>query len=175
MSTRQHPTIATVSLDGVALLAGTTAFCQLCRQESPLCAQPTWMYPLGQSPGRGAPCRHTMVPSGDPAPGGVAGACRSAREPGWSSGLLSMFRGNVNSGDHQFFQSWVVLSAPRELSWFPTFSMRSLSLAYCAKAVQLTHSCLSGKTALYTGVYLMCSWKGASSSSTSAATLDLPL
>lgn len=50
--------------------------------------------------------------------GHATALCRYAREPGWSSHLLSRFRGNVNNGAHPFLQYWVVFSAPREPSWF---------------------------------------------------------
>lgn len=66
---------------------------------------------------------HSSVSSGSSSSRGGWGhataPCRSAREPGWSSHLLSRFRGNVNNGAHSFLQYWVVFSAPRELSWFP--------------------------------------------------------
>lgn len=50
--------------------------------------------------------------------------------------------------------------------------MRLLSLSCCAEAVQLTHSCVSGKTALNVAVYLMYAWEGASSISICAILLD---
>lgn len=56
--------------------------------------------------------------------------CRLAREPGWSSHLLSTCRGNVNNGAHRFLQYWVVPWAPRRLSSFPNL-LYTISLLLC--------------------------------------------
>lgn len=40
--------------------------------------------------------------------------CRLAREYGWSSHLLSTFKGNVSNSTHHFLQPWFVPSAPQE-------------------------------------------------------------
>lgn len=89
--------------------------------------------------------------------------CRLARKPGWLSHPLSTCWGNISSDAHQLLWFRIVPSAPGELSWFPTSSLWSLSLACCAEVVQLTHSCLSGGiTALNIGVHLVY-WEGVSS------------
>lgn len=68
--------------------------------------------------------------------------CRLARDCGQSSHPLSMCRGNINSGAHQFLLAWRVSSAPVELSWFPSL-LYAVSPVCCAEAVQLALSCLS--------------------------------
>lgn len=50
---------------------------------------------------------------------GWLGPTGRPREPGWSSSPLSMFRGGVNNGAHQFLWSCVVPSAAAEHLWFP--------------------------------------------------------
>lgn len=53
--------------------------------------------------------------------------------------LLSRFRGNVNNGAYLFLQSWVVLSALGEFSWFPCLLYEvTRPFVYCAQAIQLS-------------------------------------
>ena len=53
-------------------------------------------------------------------------------------------------------------------------SLFSFSLTFCAEAVQLAHSCLSGRITVNVGVYLVCSWEVVSSLYTLLAIVDPP-
>lgn len=68
--------------------------------------------------------------------------CRWAREPGWSSCLLSTCRCNTNNGSYQFLGPWIVPSAFAELLSFPNI-LCVVSLAFHAEVIQLAQSCLS--------------------------------
>lgn len=68
--------------------------------------------------------------------------CKWAREPGWSSCLLSTCRCNTNNGSYQFLGPWVFPSAFAELLRFPNI-LYVVSLAFRAEVIQLAQSCLS--------------------------------
>lgn len=70
---------------------------------------------------------------------------------------------SMNNGTHQFVQAWHFPQLLKSSLGFPTFSMRSVSVACCEEAVQLAHGHLSGRIALNIGALSRCSWEGVTS------------
>ena len=114
------------------------------------------LFPAGCSSRRGV-WGHTTV------------SCTSAREPGWSSCPLSIFRGNVNNGVHWFLLS-CSFSSLRLSCLRP--SLCSPSLLCVREDVKLAQSCLSEGFALNVDVHSMCFCEEASSASTYTTILD---